>query len=83
MLEKSPGLARVVNIPALIDNLMNKSYDHLAAIFGRFNDLVANDVDVNFLNQVIHKPLSVSGALKTVWDAFSSGTMGGTHGPRH
>ena len=80
MLEKSPGLAKAVNIPALVDSLMNKSYDHLAAIFGRFNDLVANDVDVNFLNQVIHKPLSVSGALKTVWDAFSSGTMGGSHG---
>ncbi len=80
MLEKSPGFARMVNVPALIDTLMNKSYDHLAAVFGRFNDLVSNDVDMNFLKSVVNKPLSVSGALKTVWDSFSSGTMGGTHG---
>lgn len=80
MVEKSPGFARMVNIPALIDTLMGKSYDHLVGIFGRFNDLVSNDVDVNFLNQVIHKPLTVGKALKSVWDSFTSGTMGGVRG---
>lgn len=80
MVEKSPGFARMVDVPKLIEDLVSKSYDHLAGIFGRFNDLVSNDVDMNFLQQVVNKPLSVGGALKTVWDAFSSGTMGGVRG---
>lgn len=77
MVEKSPGFARMINIPELIETLMGKSYDHLVGIFGRFNDLVSNDIDTDFLNQTINKPLTVGKALKSVWDSFTSGTMGG------
>ena len=78
--DKSPGFARMINISALTDQLMGKSYDHLAAIFGRFNDFVASDIDENFLVQTIQKPLTVASALKGAWDVFSSGTMGGLRG---
>lgn len=76
MLEKSPGFAKMINIPELVDAIMYKSYDHVAAIFGRFNDLVSSDIDVDFLKSAVNKPLSVSGALKSVWDTFSGGSTG-------
>lgn len=80
MVEKSPGFAKMIDVPSLVDSLMNKTFDDLSKSLKRLNNLVAREVDIDFLSSVVNKPLSVSGALKSVWDAFSSGSMGGPRG---
>jgi hypothetical protein len=71
----APGSGNFMGPDELTEYLMGKSADQLLAIFGRFNDFVANDVDVNWLLNVTKNPRTLGSMLKSVWDAFGGGTL--------
>lgn len=75
VMSKSPGFSKMVDVGALTDHILKKSLDQLMAIFGRFNDFVANDVDVSYLLKISQNPRTVGSLFKSVVDAFSSGQM--------
>lgn len=68
----SPGFSRLVNVNELIDYLLTKSADQLMAVFGRFNDFVASDVDVDYLLSVTKNPRTLGAMFKSIFDAFGS-----------
>lgn len=76
----SPGFGKLVNVEGLVHSLMKKSPQQLLAIFGRFNDFVAADVDVDYLLSVTKNPRTLGSMFKSVFDAFGSGKMGGIRG---
>lgn len=71
---KSPGFGKTVQIDQLTDYLMTKSMDQLIAIFGRFNNYVANDIDIDWLFSVTKNPRTLGSMFKGIWDAFSTGS---------
>jgi hypothetical protein len=66
----APGASKLATADDLSNYLMNKTGDQLMAIFGRFNDFVANDVDTNWLLSITKNPRTLGSMLKAVWDAF-------------
>lgn len=74
-MSKSPGFAKMVNVPELVNYLFEKSLDQLMAIFGRFNDFVSNDVNVDYLLKMTKNPTTIGGLFKSVIDTLSGGHM--------
>ncbi len=68
----SPGFNKIVPIQDVIELMLSRSVDQLKAYFQRFNDLIATDVDVNFLLQMSKNQHSVGSLFKGVWDALSN-----------
>jgi hypothetical protein len=71
----APGASKFATSDDLANYLTGKTGDQLQAIFQRFNDFVANDVDTNWLLSITKNPRTLGSMLKAVWDAFGSGTM--------
>lgn len=76
----APGANKFASADDLSNYLTSKTGDQLQAIFARFNDFVANDVDTNWLLSITKNPRTLGSMLKAVWDAFSSGSSGGPLG---
>lgn len=73
---KSPGFAKLVDVNELTTYLMTKTMDQLLAIFGRFNDFVASDVDVDYLLSITKNPRSLGSLFKSIFDTFGSAGVG-------
>jgi hypothetical protein len=79
---KSPGFGKTVQVPQLVDFLMTKSMTELTAAFGRFNQFVANDIDIDWLFSVTQNPRTLGSLFKGIWDAFSGGSTRALGGMR-
>lgn len=79
----APNATKLASSDDLAQYLMSKTGDQLMAIFGRFNDFVANDVDTNWLLSITKNPRTLGSMLKAVWDAFGGASSGGPHGRAH
>lgn len=72
---KAPGAARLLDLDAFVDELMNAqtSVARMVKVFKNYESYVLDYVDNDMLMSMVTQPRGIMNALKSAWQGFTSG----------